>query len=115
MPSPRSHMALSLIAASAVVLAAAPAFARSDEDARAAAVAACRTAVAATLQTEPANVRIDRVRSGARQIELRFEARKDGARVGLADCTYVRRAATTTVAVVESETQTAAAPATAAQ
>ncbi len=108
MPSPRSHIAF--IAASAIVLATTtPAFARSDEDARAAAIAACRVAVATSLQTEPANVRIDRVRTGARQIELRFEARKDGARVGLADCTYARRAETTVVAVIEPATQTAAA------
>ncbi len=114
MLSPRSHIAL--IAASAIVLAAAtPAFAKNDEDARAAAINACKVAVAASLQTEPANVRIDRFRTGARQIELRLEARKDGARIGLADCTYARHAETTVVAVIEPATQTAAAPVSTAQ
>ena len=111
MPSPRSHIAR--LAASAIILATAatPAFAKSDEDARAAAISACKVAVATSFQTAPANIQIDRVRTGARQIELRLEARKDGARIGLADCTYVRRAQTITVAVIDSATQTAAAEA----
>ena len=114
MPSPRSHIAF--IAASAIVLAAAtPAFAKSDEDARAAAITACKVAGAASFQTPAFNIQIDRVRTRARVVELRLEARKDGARVGLADCTYARAAQTTTVAVIEPATQTAAAAPTTAQ
>jgi len=107
---------LALIAASAIALAAAtPAFAKSDTDARATAINACRTAVAAALQADPADVRLERIRTGARTVETRFEARKDGARVGLAECTFARAAATTTVAVIEPATQTASATATTAQ
>jgi hypothetical protein len=107
---------IAVIAASAIALATAtPAFAKSDNDARAAAINACRTAVATALQTEPANVRVERIRTGGRTVDLRFEAREDGARIGVADCTFARAAATTTVAVIEPATQTASATATPAQ
>jgi hypothetical protein len=106
MSSPRRFAAL--IAGSALMIsAAAPAHAASDTDARAAAIAACKVAVAAQFSTDVADVRLDRIATRSRTVEIRLEARKDGARVGLADCTYNRRAATTQVAVVGAPTQTA--------
>ena len=107
MPSPRSHIAF--LAASAIVLSATPAFAKSDSAVRSSAIAACRSAVAASFQTEQANVRVESIRTGGRTIELRLEAHKDGARVGVANCTFARSAGTATVAVIESATQTASA------
>jgi hypothetical protein len=96
-------------AASALVLsAAAPAFAAGDTEARSAAITACKAAVAAELAVDPALVRLERIETRARTVELRLEAKKDGARVALADCTYNRRAKSTEVAVVAGSTQTAA-------
>lgn len=106
MPSPR--IAVALAAFSALALAASPASAVSDDDARAAAIAACRTAVAQQLSVDAADLTVERVNTRGRTIELRLEARKDGARVGAADCTFARRAGTTTVAVIGQTTASAA-------
>jgi hypothetical protein len=107
MSSPFGRSA-ALFAASALVLAAAaPAFAASDNDARNAAIAACRTAVAEQFSAEPSSVRMDRINTRGRTVELRLEVRKDGKRLGVADCTYNRRAETIDVVVIEPAAQTA--------
>ncbi|MDX2235497.1 MAG: hypothetical protein NW200_13450 [Hyphomonadaceae bacterium] len=107
MTSPQSRFAV-LVAASAMLASAAtPAFAASDTEARRAAIAACKTAVASQLSAEVADVNLDRIQTRGRTIELRLEVRKDGARVGLAECTYSRRDEKTDVVVIEPATKTA--------
>lgn len=114
MPSPRSHIALAVIAASAIALTTAtPAFAKNSVAARGAAISACRTAVAASLEPDSPSLRLDTLRSGPREIQVRYVARKDGASLGTFDCTYSVRERTATLANAQPATQTAAVPATA--
>lgn len=108
MSSPNSRFAALVAASALVIAAAAPAFAASDTDARNTAIAACKAAVATQLSAEVSTVRLDRIETRGRTIELRLEVRKDGKKAGVADCTYNRRAATTEVVVIEPATQTAA-------
>lgn len=107
MSSPHSRFAAFVAASALVISAASPAFAASDTEARNAAIAACKTAVATQLSADVSAVRLDRITTRGRTVELRLEVRKDGARVGLAECSYNRRAATTEVVVLEPKTQTA--------
>jgi hypothetical protein len=95
------------VLAAALAAFAAPAFATETED-RAAALAACKTAVAQQLQVDVAGVRLDKIRTRGRVIELRLDARKDGARVALADCTYQRRTRETNVVIAQPTQQNAA-------
>lgn len=83
-----------------------PAFAGENED-RAAALTACKTAVAEQLQVQVSDVRLDKIRTKARVIELRLDARKDGARVAFADCTFTRRSGETNVVVAQPPQQRA--------
>lgn len=106
MPSPRIAVAFAALSALSIATAA-PAFA-GDDEARNAAIVACKTVVAEQLGVTPADLNLDRISTRARTIELRLEARKDGARVGAADCTYARRGGATTVAVVGQAGATAA-------
>lgn len=85
-------------AAVALVALAAPAFAGDNED-RSAAMAACKKAVAEQLSLEISGVRLDRIQTKGRVIEMRLDARKDGQRVSFAECTYVRRTGETNVVV----------------
>jgi hypothetical protein len=105
MPSPRIAVA---VAALAVAFSAAPAVA----DDTSTALAACRTAVGAEFGVEPGGLQIERIDSRGRTVRVRLEARKDGDRVGVADCTYVRRGGATTVAVIQSANGQAAASST---
>jgi len=77
-------------AAIALVALAAPAFAGDNED-RAAAMAACKKAVAEQLSLDVDGMRLD--------------ARKDGQRVSFAQCTYVRRSGETNVVVATPPAQ----------
>lgn len=104
MTSPRIMISAAVALAALTV---APAFAGDNED-RSAAMAACKTAVAQQLSLNVADVRLDRIKTGSRQIEMRLDARKDGRRVSYAECTYVRRSGETQV-VVATPTATPAA------
>ncbi|MBL8558450.1 MAG: hypothetical protein JNM47_07000 [Hyphomonadaceae bacterium] len=95
MSSPRILIAAAVALASTVT---APAFA-SDNEARSAAMAACKAAVAEQLSLNVTDVRLDRIKTGSRQIEMRLDARKDGRRVTFAECTYVRRSGEINVVV----------------
>lgn len=97
-----------ILIASALTLAAVatPAMAGDNED-RSAAMQACKTAVAEQLQLNVADVRLDRIKTKGRVIEMRLDARKDGARVSFADCTYVRRSGETNVVVATPVAQRA--------
>lgn len=85
-------------AAIALAALAAPAFAGDNED-RSAAMAACKKAVAEQLSLDVSGVRLDRIQTKGRTIEMRLDARKDGQRVSFAECTYVRRTGETNVVV----------------
>ena len=105
MSSPRIMIAAAVaLSASAT----APAFA-SDNVARSAAMAACKTAVAQQLSLDVTDVRLDRIKTTARQVELRLDARKDGRRLTFAECTYVRRSGEINVVVATPPAPTQAA------
>lgn len=105
MPSPRIAVALAAFCGAAFATLT-PALADDTSD-RAAAIAACRTAVAQELAVQPGDLTLDQIATKARFIELRLEARSNGAKVA-ADCTFARRARTTTVAVVGAPARQAA-------
>lgn len=105
MSSPRIMISAAFALAA---FAAAPAFAGDNED-RSAAMAACKTAVAQQLSLEISDVRLDRIKTGARQIEMRLDARKDGRRLTFAECTYVRRSGETNVVIATPPAPTQAA------
>jgi hypothetical protein len=102
MSSPR----IMLSAAIALSALATPAFAGDNED-RAAAMVACKSAVAQQLQVDVTGVRLERIKTKGRVIEMRLDARKDGARVAFADCTYTRRSGETNVVVAQPAQQRA--------
>lgn len=65
--------------------------ARADENKdRAAAIQACKIVVADELHIPAADVRLEKLKTRPRTIEVTVEARRDGARLALADCTYSR-------------------------
>ena len=67
----------------------APAAADDARD-RAAAIHACKVMVSDELQIPAADVRLEKIRTRARVIEVTVEARRDNTRLALADCTYNR-------------------------
>lgn len=67
----------------------APAMADDNRD-RAAAIQACKIVVSDELHIPVADVRLDKIRTRARVIEVTVEARRENTRLALADCTYNR-------------------------
>jgi|GEM_PF-5636999 len=105
MSSPRMMISAAFVLAAFAV---APAFAGDNED-RSAAMAACKTAVAEQLSLDVSDVRLDRIKTGSRRIEMRLDARKDGRRVTFAECTYVRRSGEINVVIATPPASTQAA------
>lgn len=68
---------------------AAPAFADENRD-RAAAIQACKIVVADELHIQATDVRLEKLKTRPRTIEVTVEARREGARLALADCTWNR-------------------------
>ena len=67
----------------------APAMADDNRD-RAAAIQACKIVVSDELHIPVADVRLEKIRTRARVIEVTVEARRENTRLALADCTYNR-------------------------
>jgi hypothetical protein len=67
----------------------APAVADDNRD-RAAAIQACKVVVSDELRIPVADVRLEKIRTRARVIEVTVEARRENSRLALADCTYNR-------------------------
>lgn len=67
----------------------APAMADDNRD-RAAAIQACKVVVSDELHIPVADVRLEKLRTRARVIEVTVEARRENTRIALADCTYNR-------------------------
>jgi hypothetical protein len=90
MTSPKTvSSAFAAVALALSSVAVAPAFADDNKD-RAAAIQACKIVVADELQVPATEVRLEKIRTRARVIEVTVEARRDGTRLALADCTYNR-------------------------
>ena len=87
--SPKRFLSAIFAAAACAVVGTAPASADDARD-RAAAIHACKVMVSDELQIPITDVRLDKIRTRARVIEVSVEARRDNSRLAVADCTYNR-------------------------